>query len=135
MRLPILLASLLLLSACSETDSNAARVFESAFGMSAPPSGVVALHGYRLERRRYFVLSDEMWRLHLGGPGAKQFVRQRWSDLRPAVRRAYVQGSQTPWFAPGRHVKYITLVSNSDPAVMVMQTDESDEVFIAYDAF
>jgi hypothetical protein len=135
MRLSILLASLFLLTACTETDSNAARVFESAFSMSAPPSGVVALHGYRLERRRYFVQKDAMWRLHLGGPAAKEFVQQRWPDLHAGIRRAFVQGSQTPWFAPGRHVQYVTLVSNSDPAVTVMMTVSSDDVFIAYDAF
>jgi hypothetical protein len=133
MRLAILLASLLLLSACTEADSNAARVFERAFALEAPPSGVVALNGYRLERRRFFVVSDAMWRLHLGGPGAKDFVQQRWPDLRAGTRRAFVQGSQTPWFAPGRHVRYIILVSAQDPAVTVMQTVDSDEVFIAYD--
>jgi hypothetical protein len=133
MRRPLLLASLLLLVACSQTDSDAARVFENAFAMQAPPSDVVPLHGYRLERRRYFVLSDEMWRLHLGGPGAKRLVHQHWPDLRLGNPRVFLQGSQTPWFAPGRHVKYSTFISPSQPAVTVMETDDSDEVYVAYD--
>jgi hypothetical protein len=129
--LPLLLASLLLLAACSQTDtdSDPAHVFQYAFSMQEPPSGVVALHGYRLKRG-----TTSIWRLHLGGPGAKQFVAERWPDLEAAVRRSFVQGSQTPWFAPGREVPYVTLVSPSDPGVMVMQTVSSDDVFIAYDA-
>lgn len=133
MRVAILLASLLLLSACSKTDSNPARVFESAFGMESPPSGVVPVNAYRLERRRFFVVSNAMWRLHLSGPGADEFVRQRWPDLRADIRRSFVQGSQTPWFAPGRHIQYIILTSPSDPAVMVMLTPNASDVFIAYD--
>jgi len=128
----ILLASLLFLSACSSTDSDPARIFESAFGQ-APPSGVEALHGYRLERRRFFVISEAMWRLHLSGPGAMDLVRQRWPDLEAATVRSYVQGSQTPWFAPGREVKYVTLKSAADPAVMVMLNPQSSDLFIAYD--
>jgi hypothetical protein len=129
--LPLLLASLLMLTACSrtDTDSNAARVFEYAFSMQSPPNGVVVLNGYRLHRG-----TTSIWRLHLSGPGAKQFVAQRWPDLEAAIRRSFVQGSQTPWFAPGRDVQYVTLVSRSDPGVMVMQTVRSDDVFIAYDA-
>jgi hypothetical protein len=134
MRLSLLLASLLLLSACSKTDSDAGRIFENAFAMQAPPSGVVSLHGYRMERRRFFVVSEEMWRLHLAGPDAKKFVRQRWPDLRMGNPRVFLQGSQTPWFAPGRHVKYSTYISATNPAVTVMETDDSDEVFVAYDA-
>lgn len=134
MRLVVLFASLFLLSGCgAQTDSDAASVFQSAFGMQAPPSGVVALNGYRLERRRFFVISDTMWRLHLSGPGARDFVRERWPDLRATTVRSFVQGSQTPWFAPGRHIKYVILVSEQDPSVMVMQSVDSDDVYIAYD--
>jgi hypothetical protein len=133
MRLPVLLASLLLLGACSNTDSDALRVFENAFAMQAPPSGVAALHGYRLERRRWFVIRNEMWRLHLAGPDAKKFVRERWPDLRLGNPQVFLQGAQTPWFAPGRHIKYSTFISRTHPAITVMQTDESDEVFVAYD--
>lgn len=132
MRLPILLAVLVLLSACTETDSNAMRVFERAFATDAPPSNVVPLNGYRLERGG-IVGNKEMWRLHLGGPGARSFVQERWPDLEAATVRNFVQGSQTPWFAPTREVKYITLISKTDPAVMVMMSPGSDEVFIAYD--
>ena len=132
MRLAILLASLLMLSACTDTDADARRVFQSAFATEALPNGVVPLNGYLFERRRYFVLSDQMWRLHLGGPGAKEFVKQRWPDLRADMPRSFVQGSQTPWFAPGRDVKYTVLVSPTEP-ITVMYTNESDEVFIAYD--
>lgn len=133
MRLVVLFASLLMLSACTQTESDAMRVFERAFGMQAPPEGVVALNGYRLERRRFFVISDAMWRLQLSGPKAREFVFERWPDLRATTVRSFVQGSQTPWFAPGRHVKYIILVSEQDPAVMVMQAVDSQDVFIAYD--
>jgi hypothetical protein len=133
MRLPVLLAVLILLSACSKTESDPAQVFANAFSQ-APSTGVVALHGYRLERRKWFVISNQMWRLHLAGPDAKKFVRQKWPDLRMGNPRVFLQGSQTPWFAPGRHVRYLTYISPSDPAVTVMQIDESDEVFIAYDA-
>jgi hypothetical protein len=133
MRLLLAFASLLLLAACSKTDSDAGRIFESAFSMQAPPSDVVPLHGYRLERRRYFVLRDEMWRLHLGGPGAKRLVHQQWPDLQLGNSRVFLQGSQTPWFAPGRHVKYLTFISPSQPALTVMETDASDEVYIAFD--
>lgn len=132
MRLALLLTSLLMLVACSSTESDPARVFESAFEM-APPNGVAVLHGYRLERRRFFVVREAMWRLHLGGPNAVAFTRQRWPDLEAATVRSFVQGSQTPWFAPGREVKYVTLKSSADPAVMVMLNPQSDDVFIAYD--
>jgi hypothetical protein len=132
MRLPILLTCLLLLSACSQTESNAARVFESAFAMEAPPGDVVVMNGYRLERRKWFE-TKEMWRLHLAGPGAKRFAEKRWPDLQPGVRRVFVQGSQTPWFAPGKELKYITYRSPTDPAVTLMQPEGSQEVFIAYD--
>jgi len=135
MRLTVLLASLLLLGACSQTDSNAASVFENAFSLQAPPNGVVPLHGYRMERRKWFVVSKEMWRLHLAGPGAKEFVREQWPDLRRGNPQVFLQGSQTPWFAPGRHVKYTTMFSTAHPAVTVMETDDSEEVFIAYDGF
>jgi hypothetical protein len=133
MRLAILLASLLMLSACSKTESDATLVFASAFSMQAPPGNVVALNGYRLERRKFFKVSGEMWRLHLAGPGARQFVRERWRDLRLGNPRVFLQGTQTPWFAPGREVKYFTYISPSDPAVTVMERDGSEEVFIAYD--
>ena len=128
----ILLLCLAMLCACSESHSNAARVFETAFALEAPPRDVVPLNGYLLERRRYFVVSEQMWRLHLGGPGAKDLVHKRWADLRSDLPKSFVQGSQTPWFAPGRDVKYTVLVSPSEP-VMVMYTPGSDEVFIAYD--
>jgi hypothetical protein len=130
-KLPLLLASLLLLAACTQTDSDSdpTRVFAYAFSMQSPPSGVVARNGYRLKRG-----TTSIWRLQLSGPAAKQFVAQRWPDLTAAIRRSFVQGSQTPWFAPGRDVKYVTLVSPSDPGVMVMMTVDSDDVFIAYDA-
>jgi len=131
MRLLCLFASLLLLSACSKTDSDAASVFQSAFSAS-PPGDVVVLHGYRLERRKWFE-SAHMWRLHLGGPGAKRFVDERWPDLQPGIRRVFVQGSQTPWFAPGKELKYLTYNSVSDPAVTVMQPEGAEELFIAYD--
>jgi hypothetical protein len=130
----MMLAFWLVISACSQTDSDARRVFATAFSMQAPPSGVMPLNGYRLERRRWFVMSEEMWRLHLAGPDAKQFVRQQWPDLRLGNPQVFLQGSQTPWFAPGRHVKYSTFISRSRPEITVMQTEESDEVFIAYDA-
>lgn len=133
MKLPCLLASLLLLCACSKTDSDAASVFNSAFS-AAPPSDVAVLHGYRLERRKWFVSSGHMWRLHLAGPGAKRFVTHRWPDLQPGIRRVFIQGSQTPWFAPGKELKYITYGSASDPAVTVMQPEGAEEVFVAYDA-
>jgi hypothetical protein len=133
MRRLVLLASLLLLGACSNTDSDAAKVFENAFSMRAPPSDVVALHGYRWERRKFFITREQMWRLHLGGPGAKKFVRQRWSDLQLGSPRVFLQGSQTPWFAPRKDVQYSTFTSASDPAITVMETDDSDEVFMAYD--
>jgi hypothetical protein len=133
MRLLVLLASLLLLGACSKTDSDAANVFENAFSMQAPPGDVVALHGYRWERRKFFITREQMWRLHLGGPGAKKFVRQRWSDLRLGSPRVFLQGSQTPWFAPGRNVPYSTYISAADPAITVMESDDSDDVFVAYD--
>lgn len=132
MRLLVLLASLLLLGACSQTDSDAAKVFENAFSMHAP-GDVVALHGYRRERRKFFVTREQMWRLHLGGPGAKKFVRQRWSDLQLGSPRVFLQGSQTPWFAPGRNVQYATFTSAAEPAITVMESDASDEVFVAYD--
>jgi hypothetical protein len=102
--------------------------------MDAPPANVAPLNGYRMERRRFFVMSSEMWRLHLAGPGAKTFVRQQWPDLRIGNPQVFLQGTQTPWFAPGRHIKYFTYFSPSNPAVTVMEIDESDEVFIAYDA-
>lgn len=133
MRLAVLFVTLFLLGGCTQTESNASRVFEAAFAMPAPPSGVVALNGYRLERRRFFVVSNAMWRLHLSGPGAKQFVYDRWPDLAAATRRAFVQGSQTPWFAPGREVQYVILMSARDPAVTVMMRPSVDDVFIAYD--
>lgn len=132
MRLTVLLASLLLLAACANTESDPVQVFESAFSIQ-PPEGVVPLHGYRVERRRFFVVTDVMWRLHLGGPNAESFVRQRWPDLRPGRLRAFVQGSQTPWFAPERDIKYVTFLSDSDPSVLVMQRQGSEEIFIAYD--
>jgi hypothetical protein len=132
MRLPIVLAAVLLLSACTETDSNALRVFDSAFEMDAPPNNVIVLNGYRLERKS-IMANKQMWRLHLSGPGAKSFVHERWPDLESTMVRNFVQGSQTPWFAPGREVKYVNLVSKSDPAVMVMMSPRADEVFIAYD--
>jgi hypothetical protein len=133
-RVAILLVSMLFLSACSSTESDPLRVFESAFGQT-PPADVEALHGYRLERRRFFVITEAMWRLHLSGPGAVDFVRARWPDLEAATVRSYVQGSQTPWFAPGREVKYVTWKSPSDPAVMVMLHPQSKEVYVAYDPF
>ena len=133
MRLLGLLASLFLIGACSHTDSDAAKVFEIAFSMHAPPSDVVALHGYGLERRKFFITRKRMWRLHLGGPGAKKFVRQRWPDLQLGSPRVFLQGSQTPWFAPGRNVQYSTFISAADPAITVMESDDSDEVFVAYD--
>ena len=133
MRFAILLTSLLMLSACSSTESNPAQVFANAFSMESPPSGVEVLHGYRLERRRFFVVSEQMYRLHLAGPNAIEFVREQWPDLEAATMRSFVQGSQTPWFAPGRDVKYVTLTSKSDPAVMVMLNPQSKDVFVAYD--
>ena len=134
MKRAILLLAALLLSACSSTDSDAQRVFQAAFGMEAPPANVAPLHGYRMERRRWFVVSGAMWRLHLAGPEAKTFARQQWPDLRLGNRQVFFQGTQTPWFAPGRHIKYFTYFSPSNPAVTVMETDTSEEVFIAYDA-
>jgi hypothetical protein len=129
----VLLVSLLL-CACSSTDSDAARVFEKAFSMQAPPGDVIPLHGYRLERRKGFGSSELLWRLHLTGPGAKQLVRRQWPDLRLGNPRVFLQGSQTPWFAPGRHLKYSTFISSANPAITVMEIDASEEVFIAYDA-
>ena len=133
MKRAILLVAALLLSACSSSDSDAQRVFQAAFAMEAP-ANVAPLHGYRMERRRWFVMSAEMWRLHLAGSGAKAFARERWPDLRLGNRQVFFQGTQTPWFAPGRHIKYFTYFSPSNPAVTVMETDTSEEVFIAYDA-
>lgn len=133
MRLAVLLASVFLLSACGpKIESNPALVFEAAFQMQAPPSGVAAVNGYRLERGRF--PGDAMWRLQLSGPQAHEFVHQRWPDLSAATRRSFVPGSQTPWFAPGsRDVQYVILESARDPAVMVMMRPSSEDVFIAYD--
>jgi hypothetical protein len=132
MRLPLLLATLFLLSACSNTDSDAARVFDNAFS-TQPPTGVTVLHGYRVERRRFFA-TEEMWRLHLAGPGADKLVRQQWPDLRLGMPRVFLQGIQTPWFAPGKDLKqYRTYMSQSNPAVTVMESETTDEVFVAYD--
>jgi hypothetical protein len=133
MRVLIAIASLLLLSACSETSSDPMRVFQQAFGMQEAPDGVVPLHGYQFVRTRFFVKRVEMWRLHLAGPRAREFVRERWPDLEATTVRAFVQGSQTPWFAPGREIKYVNLVSKSDPAVLIMMQPQSQDVFIAYD--
>ncbi|HEY8537337.1 MAG TPA: hypothetical protein VIL28_00640 [Steroidobacteraceae bacterium] len=134
MRVVIALASLLLLSGCgAEITSDPVRVFQEAFGMQEPPEGVVPLHGYQLERQRFFSKRLEMWRLHLGGPRAQEFVRERWPDLEATTVRAFVQGTQTPWFAPGREIKYVNLVSKSDPAVLIMLQPQAQEVFIAYD--
>ena len=135
MRRLALLLFIVLLSACSgtEIESDPASVFAVAFGAEAPPRDVIPLHGYRIERRKFFTTSEHMWRLHIKGPGAKQFVRKRWPDLVYDVRRVFFQGTQTPWFAPSRELKYSTLVSKSDPSVTVMESDDSDEVFIAYD--
>jgi hypothetical protein len=132
MKLLVLLASLLLF-ACSNTDSDPARVFEQAFS-GKPPGDVVPLHGYRLERRKGFFASEQLWRLHLTGPGAKQLVRKQWPDLRLGNPKVFLQGSQTPWFAPGRHLKYSTFFSSTNPAITVMEIDDSEEVFIAYDS-
>jgi hypothetical protein len=132
MKLLALLAALLL-CACSNTDSDPTRVFEKAFSMQAPPGDVVPLHGYWLERRKGFT-SEQLWRLHLQGPGAKQLVRRQWPDLRLGNPRVFLQGSQTPWFAPGRHLKYSTFISSTHPGITVMEIDESDEVFIAYNS-
>lgn len=132
MRLAVLIASVFLLSACAKTESDPARVFEAAFQMEAPPSGVTAVNGYRLERGRF--ADDATWRLQLSGPHAREFVYQRWPDLSAATRRSFVPGSQTPWFAPGsRDVQYVILESERDPAVMVMTRPSSEDVFIAYD--
>jgi len=135
MRLIFTLTTLLLLGACSGTDieSDPAAVYAVAFGAEAPPRDVIPLHGYRMERRKFFTTSEHMWRLHIKGPGAKDLVRKRWPDLIYGIRRVFFQGTQTPWFAPGRTLKYQTLISKSDPSVTVMQSDDSDEVFIAYD--
>lgn len=134
MRLLTLFAFLVLLSACSQTntDSNATSVFSIAFSMQEPPSGVAVLHGFRLETREWGE-SKHMWRLHVQGPGAKHLIEQRWPDLHPGIRRVFIQGSQTPWFAPGKELKYITWSSDADPAVTVMQPERTDEYFIAYD--
>ena len=134
MRVLVTLMSVLLLSACTDIDNDAGRVFEIAFGTPTPPSDVIPLHGYRMERKKFFVTSEHTWRLHLKGPGAKQLIHKRWPDLVFDLRRVFFQGTQTPWFAPSRTLKYSTLVSPSDPAVTIMQSDDSDEVFIAYDA-
>lgn len=133
MRLALLLACFVLLTGCSKSSSDAAEVFRSAFPTHTAEEGVEVLHGYRVERRRFFVIKEEMWRLHLGGERAIDLVRARWPDLEAATMRSYVQGSQTPWFAPGRDVKYVTLTSKAEPAVMVMLNPQSEEVFIAYD--
>ena len=132
MRLAVLLASVLLLGACTKIDSDASRVFESAFGMATPPAGVEAVNGYRLERGRF--AGDVLWRLQITGPGAWDFVHERWPDLAAATRRSFVPGSQTPWFAPNsQNVQYVILESARDPAVMVMIRPSSQDVFIAYD--
>lgn len=134
MRVLIAIASLLLLSACGgETSSDPVRIFQDAFGLQEVPEGVVPLHGYQLARQRFFAKRVEMWRLHLVGPRAQAFVRERWPDLEATTVRSFVQGTQTPWFAPGREIKYVNLVSKSDPAVYVMLHPQSQEVFIAYD--
>ena len=134
MRLAVLLTSLLILAGCSQTTSDPTEVFRAAFPTTqAAVDGVAVLHGYRVERRRFFVVKESMWRLHLGGPRAIEFVRSQWPDLEAATMRSYVQGSQTPWFAPGRDVKYVTLTSKTQPAVMVMLNPQSQEVFVAYD--
>ena len=95
MRLILLLTSLLMLAACTQTDANAGRVFQNAFATTAQPTDVVPLNGYRMERRKWFALK-QMWRLHLAGPGARKLVHQRWPDLqsrlcrkslRPRIRR------------------------------------------------
>ena len=132
MRFAALIVALLVLAGCSQSSSDPAQVFQSAFA-SPPPEGVEVLHGYRVEKRRFVVIKEEMWRLHLGGPEAIEFVRARWPDLEAATMRSFVQGSQTPWFAPGRDVKYVTMTSKANPAVMVMLNPQSEEVFIAYD--
>lgn len=133
MRWVVVLVALGFIAACSRTDADAQRVFEGAFGAAEPPANVVSVHGYRLERRRYFVQTDEMWRLHLSGSGAKDFVKQRWPDLGVATSRVFFQGTQTPWFAPGRDVKYLTFKSPSNPNVTVMLTHEAEDVYVAYD--
>jgi hypothetical protein len=128
-----LLATLLLFTACSQTDteSDPAAVFSAAFPEQSPPSDVAVLHGFRLKSREWGE-SKHMWRLHLKGPGTKRLIEQRWPDLQPGIRRVFVQGSQTPWFAPGRELKYITFTSAAEP-VTVMQAERTDEYFIAYD--
>lgn len=135
MRLSILLACLLALTACSKTttESDPKAVFAAAFGMDAAPDGVAIVNGYRLERSKWGK-EKHMWRLHLTGLEAKKFAQQRWPDLTPGIRRVFVQGTQTPWFAPGKELKYITYRSPKDPAVTVMNPEGSTEVFIAYDA-
>ena len=135
MRRVALLLSIVLLSACSGTniESDPATVYAAAFGAEAPPRDVIPLHGYRMERRKFFTTSEHMWRLHIKGPGAKELVHKRWPDLVYGIRRVFFQGTQTPWFAPGRTLKYQTLVSKSDPSVTIMLSTDSDDVFIAYD--
>lgn len=131
-KLAIILVSLAMLSACSSASTDPAQIFEAAFEQ-APPAGVEVLHGYRLERRRFFVISDSMWRLHLKGQGARPFVYERWPDLEAVTVRSFAQGMQTPWFAPGRDVQYVTLKSPTDAGVMVMLNPQSSDVYIAYD--
>ncbi len=131
-KLAILLMSVLILSACSSAHTDPVRTFEVAFD-HAPPSSLDVPNAYLLERRRFFVISESTWRLHLRGPGARQLVFDRWPDLEAATVRSFVQGAQTPWFAPGRDIQYVTLRSPTDPAVMVMLNPHASDVFIAYD--
>jgi hypothetical protein len=135
MRLPLLLACMLALTACSRTstESDPKTVFAAAFQMDTAPDGVAVVKGYRLERSKWGE-TKQMYRLHLTGLEAMRFTQQRWPDLAPGIRRVFIQGSQTPWFAPGKELKYITYRSPSDPAVTVMNPEGSTEVFIAYDA-
>ncbi len=133
MRLAVLLTSVFLLCGCAaKTESNPALVFQAAFAMETPPSGVVAVNGYRFERGRF--PGDAMWRLQLSGPRAREFVYERWPDLAAATRRSFVPGTQTPWFAPhSRDLQYVILESARDPAVLVMARPATEDVFIAYD--
>jgi hypothetical protein len=134
MRLSLLLACLLALTACSKTktESDPKAVFAAAFHMDAAPDRVAVVNGYRLERSKWGE-TKQMYRLHLVGLDAKKFAQQRWPDLTPGIRRVFHQGTQTPWFAPGKELKYITYRSPSDPAVTVMNPEGTTEVFIAYD--
>lgn len=134
MRRFLVVLSLLLLTACTRTDSDAMRVFEHAFGTDDPPAGVSVDHGYLWENRHLLVFYEEVWRLHLSGPSANHFVEQRWPDLKSGTPDYVAVSPETPWFRAGEGAHYSWWLSDKDPYVQVMRSPEASDVFIAYTA-